>query len=201
MSLQTGDAVRITTFATYEEQSVLNVFFYLIEVLVVGVELIDLLGEFRDSVRSFMLGIQNTGMQHNTIKGENVTNGLDVEVLVSSIAGTDSAGEQVNPFTAAGFDLFVADRTTRKGSKRFAGVSEGRMNGNLYIGPDPETDDLSDALAAILIASGVPTGSARMTPVVVGRDATGALDLSRIADVVNALVRTNVTSQVSRKAR
>lgn len=115
-------------------------------------------------------------------------------------AGTRSPGSESSPlpnFNAAGVRLVVAERTTRPGQKRFAGLSE----------TDNDTGQLQTALLAALNAHfavaivpatlGAPAALTVLAPVVVRKDADGLPVVFQ--EVEGYVINPYMTSQVSRK--
>lgn len=199
MTIEHLDVIRIRDEQTLDSERILNIFYYVIAVFTAGVTLLDLLNEFNDVVTAATIPLQATGLNHGLLHADNLTNGLDEEELVIDSDGTDSAGEVLNTFTAAGFTMVGETKLTRNGSKRIAGISEGRVNGNLYIAGVGEDTTYADALAEVLQITGTPSGIADAYPVIVRRDEFGDLVLADWNTVVTAFVKTNITSQTSRK--
>lgn len=199
MAVEHLDVVRIRDEQVLDGERILNIFYYVIAVFTAGVTLLDLLAEFRDVVTAAQLPLQHVDLNHTLLHVDNLSNGLDEEELVLDSDGTDSAGEALNTFTAAGFSMICETKLTRNGSKRIAGISEGRVQGNTYIAGVGEDTAYADALAEVLQLTGTPSGIADAYPVVVGRDEFGQLVLANWNTVVAGAVKTNITSQTSRK--
>lgn len=193
------DIVQVIDEQELNGERILNIFYYIVSVFTAGVTLLELLLEFRDIVVVPMRAIQHVDLEHIKLHANNLTNGLDEEDLVMGLAGTDSAGEALNTFTAAAFTLIVGSKLTRNGSKRIAGISEGRVTGNIYTGGAGLDEDLSDAMSEVLQVSGTPSGELDAYPAVIGRDLLGELILANWNGIVTCSVKTNITSQTSRK--
>lgn len=199
MTLVDGDIIQINAEQELAGESILNIFYYITSLLVTGVTLLDILIEFRDLVIEAQRELQATELTHTNIHAQNLSNELDEEDLVLGLDGVDSAGEVLSTFTAAGFALLVETKITRNGAKRVAGILEGRVNGQVYIAGEGLDTAYAEALAALIPVTGTPSGVATMFPIVVGRDLLGALDLTKFNVVTSAIVKTNITSQTSRK--
>jgi len=198
--LQDDDIVRITVKQTIVSEDIFNVFFYLVEVLVTGATLLDLLTDFRDSVWTVLQGLQSEDLTSLTAVAENLTNGIDVDTLTLNSGGLDLAAGPILPsYVAAGYRLNVIDKTTRPGAKRIAGIGETRVSFNLY-SPNGAASVLAvAALATTFAYTGTPTGSGDAVPIVVGRDTFGAVDLTRFSRVSSVTELTTIRSQVSRR--
>jgi len=199
--LNDGDIVQITDFQRASSVDTINTFFYVVEVIVAGIELLDLMLKFRDSVQDAIRDIQTASLEHLTLGIENLTNGIDIDQIAIGEFGTDLTGGPIQPtYVAAGYKLNVADRTTRAGGKRFGGIGEDRMVGNNYNPITAADAALETALSAALVVTGAILGNGVMTPIVVGRDILGALDLDRTAVIISANSFASIRSQVSRRA-
>lgn len=114
-------------------------------------------------------------------------------------AGTRSTGSggQMPPYVAVGVQLVVGTRVTRPGQKRMPFVTEG--------------DNTAGAVGAALITStaawcavitnsmtlGAPVSGNKLIPVVVSKDASGAVTASQ--PITGYLINPNLTTQNSRK--
>ena len=106
-------------------------------------------------------------------------------------------GQIVTTFVAAGVRLAVESRTTRPGQKRFPFITESDLNSN-------EIGSAFQALVVTLMntmASSITLGSPAvgtvLLPIVVRKDATGAVTANQ--EVTGYVINTNATSQVSRR--
>lgn len=200
MTLENGDIVSITVEQSLLAEDVLNVFYYVWDVLEEGVIILDLLIEFRDFVWGFVRAGQNPEVVTNNFVGRNLTNGIDIETLNDGTIGTDVTGGDVSPSSlAAGYALNVGTLLTRPGSKRFAGTSEQRVDDNDYDAGGVVSSQIETAIAATLDVSGPAVGEGDMIPNIVGRDEFGALDLNRKQPVLTVAVAPTIRTQVSRR--
>lgn len=199
MTLEHENIVQIVDEQELSGERILNIFYYIVSVFTAGVTLLELLLEFKDIVLVPMRAIQHVDLEHISLHANNLSNGLDEDDLVLGLNGVDSAGEALNTFTAAAFTLIVDSKLTRNGSKRIGGISEGRVTGNVYTGGAGLDEDLSDAMSEVLQVTGTPSGELDAYPIVVGRDIFGGLVLANWNSIVASSVKTNITSQTSRK--
>lgn len=198
--LNDQDIIRITDEQISSSKDFVNVFFYIIDVLVVGIELLDVLADFRDNVMDFVRGVQVAATTHVDLIGENLTNGIDIDTLITGSIGTDTGGGPVLPtYVAGGYRFNVLDKTTRPGGKRISGIGEIRVASNNY---DPEATAealLVGAFAAPFTVTGTPSGTGTATPIVVGRNILGQIDLARFSVVSSVTTASFIKSQVSRR--
>lgn len=198
--LNDGDVVQIKDVQAITGRQVLNVFFYVIEVLTAGIELLDVLISFRDLIVDDMRLIQGDHIEHTELIGENLTNGIDIETLILGLNGQDVTGGPPLPdYVAGSYRLNVGDKTTRPGGKRIAGIGESRVISNTYNPVTPGNDTFVAGLSFAEAVVGVPDGAGIMVPIVVGRDALGALDLTRTSVILSATTQNNIKTQVSRR--
>lgn len=196
-----SDIVRIEDRSTLYGKSVLNVFWYLIEVVTAGITLVDIMTEFRDIVTDAIAGIQTADLTHSRMIITNATNEVDIASTSTPIVGTDlTGGESMPSYVAASVRLFVPDQTTRRGGKRFAGIGEDRVDGNDLDLILLDEAAMEAALAIDLDITGAVEGEGVAKPIVVGRfPVTGHIDLSRFSLITVAGVIDEISSQVSRK--
>lgn len=201
MALADGDIIRITDKQSLSGQDILNVFFYVVDILVAGVTLADLITEFKDQIVEIIRDVQAIELNHARLIAENLTNGIDIDSSTINLVGTDTTGGTVLPsYVAGSYRLFVDDKTTRRGSKRIGGIGEDRVSQDNY-DPDLTANALVNAaLSANIEVAHIPSGDATFTPIVVGRDEFGDLELGRFSVVTSAASSETISSQVSRKA-
>lgn len=192
-----GDVIRITQKSLYGGEEQVNVFFYQVRTIGVGVSYADILDTFDGFVSVAHANVAHAGTNIFQLDALNITNGVDIGALSTDIDGT-IGGEGMPTFVAWGFKLTRTDTSTRNGSKRFGGVSESSvLNGNAEASIVPSLNALATVLQNDLVVAG-DASETRLVPVIVGRTPTGEYDLARINIVQSAAYR-KVTSQVSRK--
>lgn len=197
-----GDIIRITDAQTFIGQDVLNVYYYEIANLVDGVIILDLLLVFEDTVMNPVADLQVPSLQHLFLKGENASNNIDIQSLATNVFGDSiTSGPPLPSYVSCGFSLNTSDRLTRNGSKRFSGIGETHVANNLYT-PTPGVAELvEERLMQVLTVEGLLFGSMLATPVIVGRiPITGALDLSKISQITEVVVVSDIRTQVSRRS-
>ncbi|MCK5643812.1 MAG: hypothetical protein KAJ19_23635 [Gammaproteobacteria bacterium] len=198
--LDDGDILSVTVEQTSLGEDILNIFYYVYEVSLIGATILDVLLEFQQSVWTFVRGGMNPDMETNAYVGRNLSNGVDIETLVFPQIGLDITGGDISPTSlAAGYSLLVGSLETRPGSKRFAGISEQRVNDNIYDAGGVIAANIESSLAQILDVVGAVSGEGSAIPTIVGRDILGALELTRTQPVITAEVAGTVRTQVSRR--
>ena len=182
-------------------EEVLNIFYFLYELGIIGVTLVDLLSEFKLAVWDLVRIGQHPDVSTINMQAQNLTNGVDVDDLPLSDIGVDTTGGDVLPSsTAAGYVLNVGSRETRPGGKRIAGISDARVTDNAYDAGGTISADIEDAFAVSLDVSGLIIGEGVLIPYVVGRDLLGIIDLNRIQPIASAAVSALIRTQTSRRA-
>lgn len=200
MSLEDDDVLSITVEQTLLSEDVINVFYYVWNVVDAGVTLLDVLSLFKAAVWNFVRAAQTPDVTTNNFVARNLTNGVDIETLNEGTVGLDATGGDVTPsYTAIGFTLNVGTLLTRPGSKRIAGPGEQRVNDNDYDGGGTVSDDIEDKFAATLPVTGASVGEGDAIPHIVGRDILGALDLNRIQPILTVSVSPTIRTQTSRR--
>ena len=76
--------------------------------------------------------IQSSDLQHTVVDVINLDDETDFFSQVSGISGGDTAsGENLAPFIASRLRILRSSRAIRNGSKRYAGLREGMVNGTV----------------------------------------------------------------------
>lgn len=199
--LSDDDLVSVTVEQELLGEDIINVFYFLYEVTVLGATLFDLIEDFRTNIWTYIRAGQTSELATVNLVGRNLTNGVDIEELPGIQVGLDvGAGPPMPTYVAAGYRLNVGSLETRPGGKRFAGVGETRVDDNEYIAGGTVATDIEEKLALISGVTGTVIGSGLIHPIVIGRDVLGALDLLRFQPVTTAAVATSIRSQVSRRS-
>ena len=199
--LENNDIVKVTFNQSLFGEEIKNVFWYLYELAVAGVTLLDLLDLLTTEVFTPMSLTQVPDLEYVNSVAENVTNGIDTDTLPIAGEGTDlSAGPASPSYVSAGYTLNVGNRTTRPGGKRIAGMGETRVVDNAYVPGGTTAADAALAMATSWFVTGTPTGSGIIVPVVVGRAIDGSPDLLRINEITTVSVNPTIRSQVSRRS-
>lgn len=164
-----GDLVQIIDNQSYLDQQVLNVYYY--QCMAVGTDpdlsLEALATWFYADLIADVTAIQMDGLLHNTLDLRNLENGVDFYTGTTVVPGQiSSAGAQeLASWMSAGFILRRSTLATRNGYKRFAGLSETDVAGNLWITSTARLDTIATALAIPVTT----TNNDEFIPVIVKR--------------------------------
>ena len=110
--------------------------------------------------------------------------------------GVDSS-EFLPPFVSVGVRLSVANRTTRPGQKRYAGLLEADSDGGIVNSAYKTLLNSNLAVMTAQMVLGAPIAGMALDPVVVGLNADGTIRASQV--ITGAVVNNYLTSQVSRR--
>lgn len=192
-----GDILKITACQNLFNETVCNVFYYIVAAWTGNLDLDDVLDEFVTTVGSPISEIQSDDLTWSQLHLDNVTNGIEFADKDTGLPVGQETGDSAPSYVAMAFKLNRATGVTRNGAKRFAGLNEGTMaanNWSLY--QSVNAQDVQTALASNLILD----VNDELEPVIVGRLPSGGLDLTKINPIASATARQKVSSQVSRKA-
>lgn len=200
-----GDIIRCTHFYTYLTQEVLNVFFWKIGA---GSEsdlsLFTLSDDYLIQFQGLVLDNLSDSLVLNRILWENLTDGVEIVDFATTAAGA-VGGEPMPSSVALGVILRRTNKITRNGYKRFAGLAETQVAGNLQLLSTPVKDNIESFCGVIRNYPDYDGagGLVVLEPVIVGRtlDAGGnyEIDLSKVNPVITAQVKANVSTQNTRK--
>ena len=160
----------------------------------------EIFGAFNGTVGLFVRAVQSSGLQWIEAVIENLDDELffaEIPILLPGIL----AGELMPSYVAYGVKLSRTFKTTRNGSKRFAGAVETFVSGNVHSLPGAATTAVEDALTQLLTVADDPGLEGAYTPIIF-RPA-GSVPSSPLAfsnPISAAIFSPNMTSQVSRKA-
>lgn len=202
---QVGDILRATHFYTYLGQECLNVFFYEVDTLTdPGANPFAWSEAYAEDFRTQVMAIQSTGVILNRINWENLTNGVEIAEFSTNKQGARS-GDQLPSSVAFGFILRRSTGVTRNGYKRFVGVHDGAVNGNIVSMDATQRANAEEWLQTGFLGLDYDGGgnNVQLTPVIIGRTKNGQgvyeIDLSKKNYVADAQLRGTVSTQNSRK--
>lgn len=203
---QVGDILRYTFKGTYLGQEIINVFFWRIkETDDNNVSLFATCDEISAQFRSQVLNLLSEKLNYTSIEVDNLTDGLEYAEYGMDISGT-SLADAMPSYVCLGVKLNRLSKVTRNGSKRFCGVTENKATDNIHLYAPAEVSGVQSFCGAVRVLADYDgtTHFVQLEPVIVGRtkNASGVyeLDLSRVNTVVSASVKTNLTTQNTRKA-
>lgn len=199
MALGIGDLIQCIDFQTYLGQQILNVYYFRATPPLGATE--PLLSEMNDQFETVVLdkvrAIQVGGLQHTSREWKNLSNGVDLFVDGTVLAGTGAGGapEYEPSFVSAGFILRRESLVTRNGYKRFAGMNSDNITGNTWVGSMTPITAIEEALASDL-SYGLATIA---EPIIVKRPFVPPVDTYLYASIGSASFR-GIGTQNTRKA-
>lgn len=202
MAMLPGNIIQIKAGQTYLSQAILNVFFYEVVSLDVGVTLENVLTTFTGWWTTNIKPLQVTTCALTTLEAKDLSNGIDIASRSVSVAGS-LTGDGVPSFVTLSFRLNRTTGLTRHGQKRFAGCSEAAIIGNdLSGGVLTAANTAATGLASSLLSDS-GTNDHELKPVIIGRnklpDGTYELDITKVNDVQSAQY-VRVSTQTTRRA-
>lgn len=200
-----GDILRLKSFGSYLGQSFLNVWFYEVNTVTNGtVNLFRMAQAWGNGFGSSVLPSLSTSLSVNRIVIDNLTDGLEFADIGVVLPG-GAAGDNAPSSLAFGVDLIRTTKITRQGYKRFPGVPEGTVSGNVQSIPAAQVTAIEDFCDASLFLQDYDTlgNDLLLNHVIVGRTKNAQdvyeLDLTKINPVSSAQVRAFVSTQNTRK--
>lgn len=200
MPMESGHVYRVKFEYTVIGETCLNVQFYEAS----GVNDIISLTECAGGLATFA----STRYSTNLASGANGVQVLIEDVTVPLEFGFSSwvwngtqAGTIAPPFVSASFRQVRGNKTTRNGYKRISGLSENDIvNGVMASAYLAELETSLIELYVDPIALTFPDDrNVTLTPIIVGRNTDGSLDLTRTQEVVGGILEKNVSTQNTRK--
>lgn len=195
-----GDVIRITLCQTYSNQEICNIFAYVVDNLTGNVTLEDIVDDFVAFILDQLNVIQAQGLTNDRLIIENLTNAVDF--WEADLSGTgDSTEEGTSVFTAMAFRYNRTSKVTRNGFKRFGGISsEYSASPNAWFTGDTDILTIETALESTLVVDADGGGGqASLTPIILGRTASGNPDINRFQRVSSVTFQPQKTTQNSRK--
>lgn len=194
-----GDLIQCIDNQEYLGQQILNVYYYRITppLGIVGTFLSELNDAFETTVLTPVRAIQANVLTHVSREWKNLSNGVDLFVDGTVLAGTrGSGGSTLLPsFVSAGFILRRESLVTRNGYKRIAGLVEEDVTGNTWVGDMGDIADIEAGLAADLVY-GLATAA---EPIIVKRPIVPPVSSYDYASIGSASFR-GIGTQNTRKA-
>lgn len=169
MAAAVGDLIQLVDNQLYLAQQCINVYYYrMTSVVDLGDNYLeDLNTIWEDLVLDEVIGLQSDALTHVSREWKNLSNNLDFFTDNTVVPGflATPGGENTPSYVSAGFLLQRETLATRNGYKRFAGIPEGSISGNTYVGSTAVVDAVEAALASDLMAGIVSVAE----PVIVKR--------------------------------
>lgn len=199
MAIPLGAFLRIIDKQLLFEQPVFNVYHYRV-VSVTGIEdgtLGEVLEFWVDHMMDEIRGIQHPNVLHQTVEIYDLTGGTQFATQVLNLNGTNSAEETecAPSFVCASFMLNRSSLLTRNGWKRYAGIAEGYINGNVTEGFSTSATPLAEKLGEDVYGGIVQL----LEPVIIKHPLVVPLPTSHGYNSIDSAVFKHIGSQVSRK--
>lgn len=199
MTIGIGNMIRIQDCQTLFDQSLCNIFYYIVKVWTGNADMADILDAFEADMINVIKDLQTPSIVHDHLRGDDLTDEVTFFEQDPNIAGIYAVGDTLPTLVAAAFRLNRTTKITRPGQKRIAGLSENLMELNKFLTTTAGFPAAEVAMAADLVVNTPSAGDGVLSPVIIGRNLDGTLDLSRYSEVSSASAVPNVSSQVSRK--
>lgn len=208
MATNLNDIILVTLEQAFLGQQVINTFTFRVDTVTGSIDIERSLElGFIGQVSNVINGIQVDEVTNVAARWDNLTNGLDEGTYVMTGGGLVAGGQPLPSFNAFAFKLVRANKATRNGSKRIAGVPESWTDGNNFTPSEPQYGNVLSALDAyVALYDNVGVQQGQMTPIILGRCrltdvgcTPGEFDLTRYSFITD-VVGQGVTSQRSRKA-
>lgn len=155
MAAALGDLIRIIDNQNYISQDMMNVYYYRVTSPTGftndGYE--SILDWFETNILAPVADIQVEQLNHTTLQLVNMTNGIDIVERVENVTGTltPTTGQLLPSFMSIGFKLIRESLVTRNGYKRYGGLEETAVDGNLITLSTTLTDAIADGLKADVV--------------------------------------------------
>ncbi len=199
MPIVVGNVLKLTDCQTLFGQSLCNVFYYLVSVWTGNADIDDVLTDWIAGVLPTIIPIQHGDLTHIEVAAENVSTGLEFGSQAIAVSGGIVAAPSLPSYVAASFRLERTTRLTRPGFKRLGGVPENLVDDNDYDVGLAAVIAAANVMGAVVNMTTPAPGDGQLTPVIVGRNTDGSLDLTRVAPVTSVSPILNISTQVSRK--
>lgn len=192
------DVLKVTYCGQYLNQQVCNVMYYVVAIWTQNTSLEDVIERLADDWFTTAARVQVPEFLWLKATLTNVVNPAEyAEYVPAAPVQGIFIGESTPPFVAASIRQNRQTAITRNGYKRIAGIAESQTDDG-YFGPGiTPSQDWLDLAGLTYLETTDP--SWQVYPAIVGRDATGAPDLTRINFPVSATLQRYVTTQNTRK--
>lgn len=195
-----NDIVQVTMTGISLNETTRNVFHYRVTDANGSTTAQNLLEAFQNAVVAPLMNILSVDTEVRLLEIDNLTDGLSFgELPLFSVEG-NVAGSVMPSYVVVGYKLLRSSKITRNGFKRFSGVVEADVTGNLMTSTfvnSAANQAVIDALGSEIV-TGQAGVAASMFPVILGRR-PGQTPPFVTQDVAGVELQRNITSQNSRK--
>lgn len=205
MALAINDIIEIRMDGVALGEETTNVFYFQSGSISTAADYLeDAVAQFITEVVARITPVLANTTAFNHFVAKNLTNGLDFYEESNNLPGA-IASPALPSQTTFTVKLTRSSLLTRNGSKRYSGLSEAGVTGNLINWVPAQKAALEDAHAEVLSYASTP-GTVDLGPVIVGRtfdpiEGEYVLDLDKINPIASAVAGFYTSSQVSRKAK
>lgn len=200
MPIESGQIYAVQFVYTLNSQECRNVQFYRCAAANDVISLTEVAGYLGDYAKPEYVAITTKDTVGSQVIVEDVTFGLEFGAAVWNWQGAD-AGNTLPPYACYAIRLNRGTKITRNGYKRIAGVPEAVQDaGDLTPAAIAAVQNAADTLFGQEIDITLPDDREfSLVPLIVGRNATGKPDLTRVQNVQSVTVLGKTTTQNSRK--
>lgn len=193
-----NDVLRITYCGEILDQQVCNVMYYAVGVWTGNIDLTDALEFVADSWFATLIELQSDQFQWVSAVLDNVTDPVEFAnyAPIAPVQGL-RLGDALPPYNAISIRQNRTSNLTRNGYKRIGGLAESSQSNGVL-----DTTSPSPAVwlaAKDLMINAVGNADFQFFPAIVGRNALGQPDLTRVNFPASTDIQLNVTTQNTRK--
>lgn len=167
MAWDVDDIIKVTVTQSYLDQTCINTYWYQITVNGGSGSIINWLTAFTTDVLATVRELQDSNLYYTHKKVENITDEVGIYESPMAVQGLLS-GTGLPSYVAGGIRKFVADRKTRGGSLRLAGMTEEAVGQNEWNPNTIHRDACLLALAASVNNGQVGADELEAIPIIYG---------------------------------
>lgn len=197
--LSSGAIYEVVDTQGFGLQEIKNIYHYVMTDVIGNPTLLDAILDFISAVVDIIKIVQSNDLTHTSVSMKDLSGGVDYREESISISGTGGIGDALPIHDAYSIKLSGSSLLTRPGGKRIAGALEADQLGGVSSIPVPTKQSIESALSTPIVVDDGLGNTALMTPVIIGRTITGALDLAKANVIIGAKFRDEITTQRTRK--
>lgn len=206
MAIDGGDRIQITLRQQYGVEDILSVWSYEVEGTFTPGTAAEIGNAWWNHVKATYRALvrASAGFTFNAVVVRSLTDPLgdlgEWAIPSGEQQGTRTGvdtSEFMPPFVSVGVRLTVANRTTRPGQKRYAGILEADSDGGIVNSAYRTLLNSNLAVMTAPMILGAPIAGMTLIPFVVGLNADGSIRAAQ--EITGSVVNNYITSQVSRR--
>lgn len=194
MPQPTGGLLEVTFNQTFGSRAIANIYHYWSPSNTEPISFVALAADFNLKIVAELIKVQSDTIGYVSIRFKTVFGTLPDLVAVPGQADGDLTGDVLNSFTAFSFSLQGTTKETRPGAKRYVGITESNIAGNVVTAGFLA---LMTTFAPQLVLS-LDSGSTLYEPVIYS-PFTNTRATPLVNEIISATPSSIITSQVSRK--